>query len=337
VKFPFEYKVLKNQTLSVEDFSIVPIRWEDRSKIMVWRNEQVYHLRQSKTLTIQDQDDYFSNIVSRLFNEEQPNQILFSYLKGEDCIGYGGLVHINWTDKNAEISFIMKTQLEENFFDVHWKTYLSMIEKVAFDDLILKKIYTYAFDLRPKLYSALMAAGFFNEARLKDHCYFDGKFKDVVIHSKFNTDLSFRPAALTDLEITYQWASDKEVRKYAISQTDITFKEHSEWLLGKLKDPNCLYYIASNANIPVGSFRVDIDENGEGTISYLLSSDFHGRGLGGKMLRGGVNFAKNDLRIRSLVGKVFKQNKVSCLLFEKLAFDLESNEPEPLVYKMMIR
>jgi RimJ/RimL family protein N-acetyltransferase len=50
----------------------------------------------------------------------------------------------------------------------------------------MHKIFTYAFDLRPHLYEAVEAAGFTQEARLKAHCLFDGKYIDVVIHSKIN-------------------------------------------------------------------------------------------------------------------------------------------------------
>ena len=52
-----------------------------------------------------------------------------------NALGYGGLVHINWIDKNAEISFIMNTSLEKEHFNFHWKMYLSLVEQVAFDEL----------------------------------------------------------------------------------------------------------------------------------------------------------------------------------------------------------
>jgi len=180
------YKVLTKQIFKIGHFTIVPIRNEDRYKIMAWRNEQIYHLRQSNPLTAQDQDLYFKTVVNELFDNPQPNQLLFSYLDKEDCIGYGGLVHINWIDKNAEISFIMDTTLEKDHFEAHWVTYLKLIEGVAFKELRLHKIYTFAFDLRPQLYPALVRTGFKEEARLKEHCYFQGKFIDVLIHTKLN-------------------------------------------------------------------------------------------------------------------------------------------------------
>jgi hypothetical protein len=48
------------------------------------------------------------------------------------------------------------------------------------------KLYVYAFDLRPHLYEALESNAYFLDARLKEHCCFQGEFKDVVIHSKLN-------------------------------------------------------------------------------------------------------------------------------------------------------
>lgn len=178
------YKAFAKQVFSNDEYSIVPIRMEDRFDIMKWRNEQIYHLRQSTPLTESDQNRYFETVVKELFNKEQPNQILFSYLKGDTCIGYGGLVHINWIDKNAEISFIMDTSLEAEQFQIHWVKYLKLIEQFAFNELSLHKIYTYAFDLRPQLYSVLENVGFYREAVLKEHCFFQDEYKDVVIHSK---------------------------------------------------------------------------------------------------------------------------------------------------------
>jgi RimJ/RimL family protein N-acetyltransferase len=181
--WPIKYIVLTHHIFELENYKLVPIRYLDRYDIMKWRNEQIYHLRQAKPLSKEDQDIYFEDIVAKLFDQPQPKQILFSYLDGDICIGYGGLVHINWIDKNAEISFVMNTDLENEYFQKHWQSYLTLIEKVA-DELKMHKIYTYAFDLRPHLYKALETCGFNKEAILKEHCLFESKFFDVVIHSK---------------------------------------------------------------------------------------------------------------------------------------------------------
>ncbi len=180
------YKVLGNQVFSSGKYSLVPIRFEDRYKIMQWRNEQIYHLRQNKPLSKADQDHYFSHVIDGLFEQEEPNQILFSFLENEKCIGYGGLVHINWIDKNAEVSFIMDTTKEKEIFQKLWNVFLEILKEVAFEELKLHKTFVYAFDLRPHLYEALQTAGYILDARLKEHCCFNGDYIDVVIYSKVN-------------------------------------------------------------------------------------------------------------------------------------------------------
>tara|TARA_B110000971_G_C19896968_1_gene448109 strand:- start:126 stop:683 length:558 start_codon:yes stop_codon:yes gene_type:complete len=181
-----EYKALSNQIYSNGDCKLVPIRDEDKYLIMNWRNEQIYHLRQNRPLTKESQERYFKKVITQLFEKEHPDQLLFSLLKEDECIGYGGIVHINWIDKHAEISFIMNTQYEQYHFHEHWSTFLNCIEQVSFVGLNLHKLFVYAFDLRPSLYDSLDTNGYFLDARLKNHCFFNDSFKDVVIYSKLN-------------------------------------------------------------------------------------------------------------------------------------------------------
>lgn len=181
-----KYKCLSSSKFISNDFHLEPIRDEDKFEIMTIRNEQIYHLRQAKPLTLEDQENYFSTVVSKLFEQDFPNQLLFSFFYKNEFIGYGGLVHINWIDKNAEISFVMKTKLEQDFFSFYWSNYLKLIEKVAFEEMKFHKIFTYAFDLRPHLYEMLLENDYTEEARLKEHCYFNDNYIDVVIHTKIN-------------------------------------------------------------------------------------------------------------------------------------------------------
>jgi RimJ/RimL family protein N-acetyltransferase len=178
------YKILEQNVFEKDGYEIVPIRSEDRYNIMQWRNEQIYHLRQDKSLTKDSQDIYFDEVVPLLFELEKPSQLLFSFLKDGELIGYGGLVHINWVDKNAEISFIMNTKLEEKSFEWNWSRYLELIEDLAFKEMAFMKLYVYAFDLRPHLYTTLLNNNYFLDARLNNHCIFNGELKDVLIYSK---------------------------------------------------------------------------------------------------------------------------------------------------------
>lgn len=180
------YKVLRIQSFQNGDLMIVPLRHGDRYNIMKWRNEQIYHLRQNEPLTIEAQDNYFEKIIPKMFKDEEPNQILFSLLRGDEFVGYGGLVHINWIDRHAEVSFLMNTHLENIFFRDFWSNFLRFMENIAFNELKFRKIFIYAYDLRPHLYEVLELNGYFLDARLKDHYLFGDKFIDVVIYSKLS-------------------------------------------------------------------------------------------------------------------------------------------------------
>jgi RimJ/RimL family protein N-acetyltransferase len=186
---PRKYKCLKIGRYKHDGFKMVPVRFMDRYLIMKWRNEQMHHLRQKSELTKAEQDHYFENVIAKLFTEESPTQILFSFLDNNKCIGYGGLVHINWTDKNAEFSFLLKTNLIQSQEKIYWSNFLKYLCSVAFEELGLHKVYGYAYDVRPHIYNYLLESRFKFEARLTDHYYLGGKFYDVVIHSIFNENL----------------------------------------------------------------------------------------------------------------------------------------------------
>lgn len=315
------YKVLRSQTFHIDDFRIVPIRKEDRYKIMRWRNEQIYHLRQAKPLSKKDQDLYFETVVENLFAQEKPDQILFSFLKEEELIGYGGLVHINWRDKNAEISFIMDTELEVDYFIDNWVIFLQLIERVAFNDLDLHKIFTYAFDIRPKLYTALEKAGFGLEAELKEHCFFEEKFINVKIHSKRNTGLELRKVAKSDLETTFNWAINPSIRAFSFNSTPISFEEHVSWFLSKVRSEDCVFYILEVNGIPAGSIRFDVENGSRAKISYLIDPNFTGKGMGTAILDKGMKKLKKERpNLQILYGWVLQENKASKKIFEKLLF-----------------
>lgn len=332
-----KYKILNNQRFSSGNYAIVPIRKEDRYDIMKWRNEQMYHLRQSELLTKKKQDNYFDTVVAKLFEEDKPEQILFSYLDGEKCIGYGGLVHINWLDKNAEVSFIMDTRLEKEFFVSHWINFLNLIEEVAFRELNLHKIYTYAFDLRPKLYLALKKAGFGLDSEFNEHCFYEGKFLKVKVHAKYNKKKVIRKVEDGDLQITYEWATDANVRRFSFNKNKITLKEHSNWFFTTLENSNIEYYMLEINGNPAGSIRFDIDKEYIAKINYLLDPNFIGKGLGTYLLENGLKLLKvNRPSVKKVYGYVLKENIASVRIFEKLSFKNVSESSSELKFEKLL-
>lgn len=328
------YKILDKQIFSNKNYSIVPIRFEDRNEIMKWRNEQIYHLRQAKPLTQENQDYYFSKIVSTLFEQEQPSQLLFSYLEDDVCIGYGGLVHINWIDKHAEISFVMNTELEKTDFGKHWQTYLGLIEQIAFDELNFHKIFTYAFDLRPHLYTTIEEVGYKKEGILKEHCLFHGEYKDVIIHSKISRKKThLKSAKEEDAQLLFEWANDSLVRNNSFNSEPIKWGNHIKWFLNKLNSSDSNIFILCHNFTPIGQVRLDF-VNGYWEIDYSIVKKYRGKGFGEKIIQ--LVSEKLD-KNTSLKGLVKKENIASSKVFKKLKFEENIENESTLCYTLKIK
>jgi RimJ/RimL family protein N-acetyltransferase len=324
------YKALSQQIFTTGDYKLVPIRFEDRMDIMKWRNEQMYHLRQAQLLTKKNQDHYFKTVVASLFDQKQPSQLLFSFLKNDQCIGYGGLVHINWEDKNAEISFVMNTEIERDYFEELWCQYLILIEEVAFISLNFNKIFTYAFDLRPRLYVALEAAGFHKEAVLINHKIVDKIFVDVLIHSKYNKidgEVELITAQISHANKYFEWVNDVQVRKSAFNSNNVLWKDHMDWFLTKLNSQNCDLCILKFKNNLIGQVRLE-KQNNSWLIDFSIDSNYRGLNIAYRM------FSLLLLKFpnRKLIAQVKTSNIASIRVFEKLNFEKTSPENEVITF-----
>lgn len=332
------YKSLNKQVFHKENYKIIPIRFKDRINIMKWRNEQIYHLRQSKLLTLKDQDEYFNKKISLEFGKEKPNQILFSYLKDDKCIGYGGLVHINWNDGKAEISFIMKTSLEHTEFDSHWTTFLTLIKKVAFDELNLMSIYTYAYDLRPLLYPTLEKNGFNLKTHLKDEIEIENKKIDVFIHELINPISLFKIREVTesDTKLIFKWSNDPMVRLQSFNSNSIDFINHQNWFKEKIKNNNSLLLINKFKSNNIGLVRFEL-ENDKCTVGILIDKKFRGKGFSSLMLIESSAYYFNRFSI-PIIAYIKESNTASIRSFEGAGYKFFKkkiiNGIKSVVYKL---
>ena len=184
MKFPAKYDCVDFDYIEMMQLSIRPIRYEDREPIRTWRNDQIDILRQENYLTELDQDAYFKNNIHPLFTQSHPNQILVGFYNANDLIGYGGLVHIDWKNSHAEISFLLATAInsKDNYLNF-FTSYLVLIEKLAIK-LKLNKIHTFGYDLEKFRFDPLISSNFKLEAKLKQHKLIGTKLIDVLIYSK---------------------------------------------------------------------------------------------------------------------------------------------------------
>ena len=184
-----KYGFLASNKYCSNKYCLVPLREQDMESIRKWRNEQIYALRQKKILTKDEQHNYFSQVVMKSFSEDKPECILFSFLTNHTCIGYGGLVHIDWKSKIAELSFIVDTDryTNKNLYESDFNSFLTLIFEIVFKELKFKKLFTETYDFRLYHIEILENFGFKEEKRIKGQVKRNGRFVDSVFHVHDNS------------------------------------------------------------------------------------------------------------------------------------------------------
>lgn len=179
-----KYNCLTQQIFNQGQYQLVPIRHQDLLNIKQWRNAQIRVLRQQGLLTDEMQESYYRTTLLPAFTEPHPKQILFSCLLQSKCIGYGGIVHIDWTSHRGEVSFLVDPQRhqDQQKYQADFGTFLQLIKKIAFEHLHFHRLFTETFDIRPQHVAILESQGFILEGRLREHVLIEDKYLDSLIH-----------------------------------------------------------------------------------------------------------------------------------------------------------
>jgi RimJ/RimL family protein N-acetyltransferase len=170
--------------------SISAIQPEHIESIRVWRNEQMDVLRQAHPISPDEQVAYFDRMIWPDMDSATPRQILVSILLNGEFVGYGGIVHLSWTDLRGEVSFLIKTDLMKSpaTVDRLFSDYLTLIKQLAFRDLGLRRLSTETFAHRTDIIPLLERNGFVREGRMREHVLVNGVPTDSLIHGCLSHD-----------------------------------------------------------------------------------------------------------------------------------------------------
>jgi len=184
------YRCLPNPRLEQGGFSVRSVQPGDIEAIRVWRNAQMDVLRQAEPIGEDAQQAYFAREVWPALNVERPANILLAFAEGERLIGYGGLVHIAWDCRRAEVSFLLDPALaaDEQAYRVRFASFLALIRRLAFEDLGFHRLWTETYVFRDAHIATLEHAGFRLEGRMRDHVVIDGRPTDSLIHGCLDND-----------------------------------------------------------------------------------------------------------------------------------------------------
>ena len=178
------YAVMPRATIARGAFSVAAIEPNAIDSVRQWRNAQTSILRQMKPITAQEQDAYFRTAIWPDKDSASPANILLSFFENDALIGYGGLVHIAWPHKRAEVSFLLdpvhEAQSERRLALL--AEFLELLKEFAFGDLGLHRLTTETYGTRAHIMPTLEQAGFVREGILREHVFKDGIAYDAVLH-----------------------------------------------------------------------------------------------------------------------------------------------------------
>ncbi|MDJ1018246.1 MAG: GNAT family N-acetyltransferase [Paracoccaceae bacterium] len=157
---------------------------QDIELVRQWRNAQMDVLRQKAPINPDAQKEYFAKQVWPQKALDHPTQILFAIERDGTLVGYGGLVHISWPNRRAEISFLLSPDLEADS-EARAKLfhhYLRLVQTIAFADLHLARLFTETFEHRTAHIASLETAGMRLEGQLRHHAIVNDKPTDSLMH-----------------------------------------------------------------------------------------------------------------------------------------------------------
>ena len=178
------YVALPRARLSDGTISVRAVEPGDIEAIRQWRNAQMDVLRQTAPITPDAQARYFATHVWPGKSATEPPQILVTIERDGAPVGYGGLVHISWPNRRAELSFLLAPAFERDQAqraDLFGR-FLNLMKQMAFRDLAFHRLFTETFAQRTRHIATLEAHGFRCEGCLRQHVVIDGQPVDSLIH-----------------------------------------------------------------------------------------------------------------------------------------------------------
>ena len=91
---------------------------------------------------------------------------------------------MDWEAKRAEVSFLVDPVRVKNsqLYEKDFRNFLSLLKKVAKEQLKFNRLFTETYDIRPFHIKILEANGFEFEGRMNEHVVINNEFVDSLLH-----------------------------------------------------------------------------------------------------------------------------------------------------------
>ena len=124
----------------------------------------------------------------------------------------------------------------------------------------------------------------------------------------------------SDADLLLAWSNDPATRLASFHPAPIERTRHLQWLAARLASPTTGFWIGEAGGRPIGQIRVEVIADRVGEISIATAPEARGVGLGGALLRAGIEEAGRVLSLVSLLARVRLDNAASIALFVGAGF-----------------
>lgn len=130
-----------------------------------------------------------------------------------------------------------------------------------------------------------------------------------------------RKAVEGDIELLFQWANEKEVRKNSFQSDSIDWDTHYKWFQKLLQASDREIYIYCKDEEAIGQIRLEFKETCA-EIHYSIDKKYRGQGHGERMLMlVEERIKKEQNEIKYIDAEVKKNNIASRKKFEQLGYE----------------
>ena len=137
-----------------------------------------------------------------------------------------------------------------------------------------------------------------------------------------------RLATIDDVGLLLAWRNDPQMRAASHNTRKVQEYEHADWLKATLEDEDRLLLIAEISDNPIGTVRADRDAQGSYELSWNLTIDARGQGLGKYMVARLMERIKGPIR-----AEIKKNNKASIQIAEYTGMTLQKENNGILYYE----
>jgi UDP-4-amino-4,6-dideoxy-N-acetyl-beta-L-altrosamine N-acetyltransferase len=133
---------------------------------------------------------------------------------------------------------------------------------------------------------------------------------------------SIRSATTDDLSLILSWRNHPDIRRFMISQHEITLTEHIAWFERTLKD-SCQHVLIVEDTYPIGYVYLQHDRSNELADWGFYAAPGSPKGTGRKLACVALDYAFATIGVRKVCGQVIDSNLASIGFHLAMGFSQE--------------